>query len=195
MNLRIHFLYLAYVLTLTQPLCNASMLPVGHGLQQLPTDIAADDAEQTLKKLAAVDERFAATEKNRILEQLTATNKQTKMQSLPSSKNSSLKVLGIGSAITIAGYVWYLGNSLAENMICQNSIEPCAINETYKNSAQVLLEIGIITTAIGSFLFLKNPYNTSQRLNDTQEQINVLPDQQEQALDKLLDEQIFNKEL
>ena len=195
MNLRIHFLYLAYVLTLTQSLCNASMLPVGHGLQQLPTDIAADDAEQTLKKLAAVDERFAATEKNRILEQLTATNKQTKMQSLPSSKNSSLKVLGVGSAITIAGYVWYLGNSLAENMICQTSIEPCNINETYKNSAQVLLEIGILTTAIGGFLFLKNPCNTSQRLNNTQEQINVLPDQQEQALDKLLDEQIFHKEL
>jgi|GEM_PF-5602385 len=87
-------------------------------------------------------------------DQTKASTPQDIKQHPASSKKSSLGVIGVGLTTTALGYAWYLGTSWAESMICQDRMEPCTGDETYKLQAQALMKAGITVTTVGTILLL-----------------------------------------
>lgn len=82
------------------------------------------------------------------------TQDREQQHHIPFSKTPSLAMIGVGLATTAAGYAWYLGTSWAEGILCQDRMEPCIGNETYKPAAQELLKVGITVTTAGGIFFL-----------------------------------------
>ena len=84
------------------------------------------------------------------------TQDREQQHHVPFSKTSSLAVIGVGLATTAAGYVWYLGTNWAEEILCQDRMEPCTSDETYKPAAQALMKAGITFTTVGGISLLND---------------------------------------